>query len=104
MARTVNKRKSKNDTFYFLLGGMGIFVVFVVILLSGDQGLFHLIKLKNKKADLIEENRQLQFENLKLKMEIKALDDIDYLEKEIRKTLPLAYENEIIYVLPENEK
>jgi cell division protein FtsB len=94
---------SKTNQIFFLLG-IGIFLVFIILILSSDSGLFHLIKLKNQRDDLVQANHELKLENLYYRMEIEKMFELKNISKEARSSLYLVEENEVVYMITDPEK
>lgn len=74
---------------------LGLFTIF------GDRGVLHLLRLRDEKRTLDEQNYLLQKENAALRQKITKLRQDDYsLEKLAREELNLVRPGEIIYRFP----
>ena len=77
---------------------LGLFAIF------GDRGVLHLLRLRNEKRSLDEQNYVLQKENAALRQKIAKLRQDDYsLEKLAREELNLVRPGEIIYRFPADD-
>jgi cell division protein FtsB len=75
-------------------------VLFVVVAVSGERGLLHLLRLRNEQRELEHVAFQLQQRNEVLRERIRRLQSDDaYIEKLARERLGLAKKGEIIYRL-----
>ncbi|HZD39122.1 MAG TPA: septum formation initiator family protein [Terriglobales bacterium] len=69
-----------------------------VVTLVGERGAFHLLRLRQQKMALDEQNFRLQKENEVLRQQILRIRrDNDYLEKLAREELNMVRPGEIIY-------
>ena len=97
-------KKIKNN--YFLLVSTFLFLYFFFNLLSGQRGLISYFEkkqilddLENKEIQLINQIRDLDFQNLLLSDNL----DLDYIETLIRERLLFGKKNEKIYLLKKND-
>ncbi|MFN3739903.1 MAG: FtsB family cell division protein [Thermodesulfovibrionales bacterium] len=93
--QVISERKKKRLIFYTLFV---IALLYIVVNLIGDNGLFRYIELKNKKISIESEIALLIEENKRLRSQIEALKgDPFYIEKQAREDLGLAGPDEYIF-------
>ena len=83
--------------------GLVAFVVFLWVLIMGDQGLFRLRRLHDLKDDLLTNRQRLSDEIDAKAHEKQLLEDPKNLEMIIRKELGYIRPGEIIYQEPEKQ-
>ena len=91
------EKKDYSRLFYFV--ALFIFFSFIVVTISGEEGLLRLIQLKSLKENLIHQNKTLLQENLYYRKKIKSLHHLASIEKQAKKSLGLVHENEIVFIL-----
>lgn len=95
------EKKDTNSILYAL--GLLIFFLFAFFTIGGEDGLIHLVQLKQTRDDFIQKNRALLSQNLSYQQEISKLRDLNYIEKRARKALGLVRSDETVYLLPHND-
>ncbi len=80
---------------------IGVSVLFLfpllVMIISGDNGFFDLKRLNKEKAELVEQARDLESENLKLYRKVERLkNDPVFIENVARQELGMIGKDEII--------
>ena len=88
----------QNFIFYTL--AVAIFCTFGFFALLGENGFYHLMSLKQKKNDLIRQNRSLLEKTLEARQEIQALRDPKMIEIQARKNMGFVFEDEVVFILP----
>ena len=84
-----------------------LFIVFGLLTIFGDNGIFHLVGLQKELVRMKEKNLKIEDENQKLKEEVRRLQqEKRYIEEIARKELGMVKKGEIIYQfdIPANEK
>ena len=94
--------EKRNFNIFFGILAFFIFATFCVFTLTGNEGLLKLWKLKKAKASLSLKNHQLLVENLNLRQEAIALQNLSSLEKQARETLGFVHPDEIIFIQSAN--
>lgn len=86
----------------YLLGSLILLLLLVTIV--GERGALHLWRLRGEKAQLDEQNYQLQKTNEALRQRIARIrTDNRYLEKLAREELNLVRPGEVVYRFPKTE-
>jgi len=94
------KLKSKSAKVFFWVG-----LVLLALLLSQLLKSFSRLKSGQAKIAQVEESiKRIKEENEALQEKIKKVESTDYIEKQLRDSLNLAKEGEIVVVLPDKEK
>ena len=80
---------------------IGVSVLFffplLVMIISGDNGFLDLKRLKKEKAEIVEQARDIELENLKLYRKVERLNnDPVYIENVARQELGMIGKDEII--------
>lgn len=87
---------------FYLLGGLILLLLLVTIV--GERGALHLWRLRGQKAELDEQNYQLQKSNEELRLRIGRIrNDNRYLEKLAREELNLVRPGDVVYRFPKPE-
>ncbi len=101
VAMNLQLRVPANWLFY-LLGGSILLLLLVTIV--GERGALHLWRLRGQKAQLDEQNYQLQKTNEELRRRIGRIrNDNRYLEKLAREELNLVRPGDVVYRFPKPE-
>jgi cell division protein FtsB len=86
----------------YLLGSL--ILVLLLVTIVGERGALHLWRLRGEKAQLDEQNYQLQKTNEALRQRISRIrTDNRYLEKLAREELNLVRPGEVVYRFPKAE-
>src|SRR5262245_48562201 len=87
---------------FYLLGGLILLLLLVTIV--GERGALHLWRLRGQKAQLDEQNYQLQRTNEDLRRRIGRIrNDNRFLEKLAREELNLVRPGDVVYRFPKAE-
>jgi cell division protein FtsB len=87
---------------FYLLGSLILLLLLVTTV--GERGALHLWRLRGQKAQLDEENYQLQKTNEELRRRIGRIrNDNRYLEKLAREELNLVRPGDVVYRFPKPE-
>jgi cell division protein FtsB len=82
----------------FLVLVLGFLLILGILTFFGENGIFHLLRLKRELVRIKEANQQMEMENTKLKEEVRRLKhEKSYLEEIARKELGMVKEDEILY-------
>lgn len=79
-----------------------VFLIFLFLTISGEDGLIRLVQLKSKEAQLKKDNLSLLEENLKTYQEIERLKSKRFIEQKSRTSLGMVKENEVVFVIDED--
>ncbi len=82
-------------------------VLFGILLLLAltafsNEGIFKYYRLRSFEANLLEKNRKIEEENVRLKAEIQGLQNPKTIEKHIRNTLGYVLDHELVFELSES--
>jgi len=87
---------------WFSLAVFFIFVIFFIMTLWGENGLFRLVELNRLKTEILHEKQRVLEENLVHFQEIQRLKKLKYIEQQARSDMGYLLENETLFVIPEN--
>ncbi len=99
MEKQTERHRSVFPVGILILAGILIIIFLATIFTAGDKGLFNLLSLKDKVADLRMDINKLERDNRRLKSRIKDLrQNPRYIERVAREELGLAFPEERIYL------
>lgn len=99
------RRKRKLITRLLTLIGVLFTVTLLVKAFFGERGFVGLLKIKSEYASILEEVKQLDEKNVKLKEDINRLNnDQYYQEKLAREKLGFIKEGEVVFLFPDDDK
>lgn len=99
----MGKRRSRLTQFFIPLFGFFVVLYTTHQAFSGDRGFFAWYKLQQQVSQLKEQNASLSAQLTLMEAKVARLNlknpDVDYLDEQIRRTLPVAKQSEkVIYL------
>lgn len=76
-----------------------IFVVFFMMTLWGENGLFKLVELNRLKTEILHEKQRVLEENLSFSQEIEKLKKLKSIEQKARSDMGYVRENETVFIV-----